>query len=43
MRLGALSTNAYYRPSNLLHILLDNNAHDSTGGQATTSHNVNFI
>lgn len=43
MRMGSLPTNAYYKPSNLLHILLDNNAHDSTGGQATISHNVDFV
>jgi phosphonopyruvate decarboxylase len=27
----------------MLHILLDNNTHDSTGGQSTVSHNVNFV
>ena len=43
MRMGSLPTNAYYKPANLLHILLDNNAHDSTGGQATISHNVDFV
>ncbi len=42
MRMGAFATNAYYQPRNLLHILLDNNAHDSTGGQATVSHIVDF-
>lgn len=43
MRLGSLTTNAYYQPNNLLHILLDNNTHDSTGGQATVSHNIDFV
>jgi phosphonopyruvate decarboxylase len=43
MRLGAFPTIAYYQPGNLLHILLDNNAHDSTGGQATISHNISFV
>lgn len=42
MRLGSFATNAYYQPKNLLHIVLDNNAHDSTGGQATVSHIVDF-
>ncbi len=42
MRLGAFATNAYYSPKNLLHLLLDNNTHDSTGGQATVSHNIDF-
>ena len=42
MRMGSLATNAYYGTANLLHILLDNNCHDSTGGQQTVSHNVDF-
>ena len=42
MRMGSFATNAYYQPENLLHILLDNNAHDSTGGQSTVSHIVDF-
>ena len=43
MRLGSFATNAYYQPHNLLHILLDNNTHDSTGGQSTVSHNIDFV
>lgn len=43
MRMGSLATNGYYSPANMLHILLDNNAHDSTGGQSTVSHNVDFV
>jgi phosphonopyruvate decarboxylase len=31
-----------YGPANLLHLLLDNGAHDSTGGQATVSPQVSF-
>ena len=42
MRMGSLATNAYYGSPNLLHILLDNNCHDSTGGQQTVSHHVDF-
>jgi phosphonopyruvate decarboxylase len=42
MRLGSFATNAYYQPKNLLHVVLDNNAHDSTGGQGTVSHIVDF-
>lgn len=42
MRMGALTTNGYYQPRNMLHILLDNNSHDSTGGQATVSHYIDF-
>lgn len=42
MRLGALCTVGYERPPNLVHILLDNGIHESTGGQATVSRSVNF-
>lgn len=37
MRLGALATIGAVAPKNLLHVLLDNECHDSTGGQATVS------
>jgi phosphonopyruvate decarboxylase len=43
MRMGSLATNGYYHPPNMIHILLDNNAHDSTGGQSTVSHHINFV
>ncbi len=43
MRMGSMATIAHYNPSNMLHILLDNNSHDSTGGQSTVSHNVDFV
>lgn len=43
MRMGALATIAYYRPANMLHLLLDNEIHDSTGGQATVSSNIDFV
>lgn len=43
MRMGALATNGFYRPPNLLHILLDNQSYDSTGGQDTVSSNMDFV
>ena len=43
MRMGSMATNAHYSPDNMLHILLDNNAHDSTGGQFTVSNNIDFV
>lgn len=43
MRMGSMATNANYNTENMVHILLDNNVHDSTGGQGTVSHNVNFV
>jgi phosphonopyruvate decarboxylase len=42
MRMGALSTIGYERPNNLMHIVLDNEQHESTGGQSTVSHSVDF-
>ncbi len=37
MRLGALATVGATAPRNFWHLLLDNSAHESTGGQATVS------
>lgn len=37
MRLGSLATVAAYGPDNLVHVVLDNGVHDSTGGQRTVS------
>ena len=42
MRLGALSAIGAELPSNLVHVLLDNGLHESTGGQATASPTVDF-
>jgi phosphonopyruvate decarboxylase len=42
MKLGALATIGAYAPTNLVHIVLDNGAHDSTGGQQTVSASVDF-
>lgn len=42
MRLGAFATVGTYGPANLQHLLLDNGAHDSTGGQSTVSPQVSF-
>ena len=42
MKLGAMATIGAYRPPGLLHVLLDNGVHDSTGGQATVSPTVDF-
>ncbi|MBL6764987.1 MAG: phosphonopyruvate decarboxylase [Verrucomicrobiae bacterium] len=42
MKLGALASIGHYQPRNLLHIILDNERHDSTGGQATVSSTTRF-
>lgn len=42
MRMGNLATIGAYAPANLTHLLLDNEVHESTGGQATVSGTVDF-
>jgi len=42
MRLGALAAIGYRAPANLLHVLLDNALHESTGGQSTVSQALHF-
>jgi phosphonopyruvate decarboxylase len=42
MKLGTLATIGHYAPGNLLHVVLDNAVHDSTGAQATVSPTVDF-
>ena len=42
MKMGALATIGHYLPKNFYHIIFDNEAHDSTGGQPTVSNTVNF-
>ena len=42
MRMGNFATVGTYASSNLIHILLDNEVHDSTGAQATVASNISF-
>jgi phosphonopyruvate decarboxylase len=42
MKLGSLATIGAQAPRNLVHVLLDNGVHDSTGGQPTVSPGVDF-
>jgi phosphonopyruvate decarboxylase len=42
MKLGTFATIGAGAPGNLIHIVLDNGVHDSTGGQATVSASVDF-
>jgi phosphonopyruvate decarboxylase len=42
MRMEAMVSIGRYRPSSLVHIVLDNGVHDSTGGQSTLSSGVNI-
>ena len=42
MRMGNIATIGHYNPNNLVHYLLDNEVHDSTGGQGTVTSSTNF-
>ncbi|MDZ8083150.1 MAG: phosphonopyruvate decarboxylase [Nostoc sp. DcaGUA01] len=42
MRMGNFATIGTYGGANLIHILLDNEVHDSTGAQATVSAGISF-
>ena len=42
MKLGALATIGAQAPDKLIHVIMDNGAHESTGGQATVSSNVTY-
>ena len=42
MKLGTFATVGAYAPRRLLHVVLDNGVHDSTGGQPTVSASVDF-
>ncbi|GAB2208969.1 phosphonopyruvate decarboxylase [Roseibium sp. ROS1] len=43
MKAGNMATIGQEAPENLIHIILDNGTHDSTGGQKTASPNVDFV
>jgi len=40
MNLGSLTTIGKIKPKNLIHIIFDNQIHESTGGQSTNSKNI---
>lgn len=42
MHLGALTTSGMLQPANLIHLLLNNGAHESVGGQPSAGFSVNF-
>lgn len=42
MNLGSLVTIGSLQPRNLVHIIFDNNVHESTGGQPTNISKINF-
>ncbi|MFQ5872928.1 MAG: phosphonopyruvate decarboxylase [Dehalococcoidia bacterium] len=42
MKMGTFATIGHYSPKGLLHIILDNEAHESTGAQATVSSSTDF-
>ncbi len=42
MHMGAMRNVAFFGKQNLTHIVLNNNAHESVGGQTTTANGINF-
>ncbi|MGZ3787324.1 MAG: phosphonopyruvate decarboxylase [Bacteriovorax sp.] len=42
MRTGSMATVGAQNPKNLIHVLIDNEVHDSTGGQGTVTGGVSF-
>ena len=42
MNLGSLVTIGSLKPKNLVHVVFDNNSHESTGGQPTSSSQINL-
>jgi phosphonopyruvate decarboxylase len=42
MKMGSLATIGYYKPEGFIHIILDNEAYESTGGQRSVSPSVDF-
>lgn len=43
MQLGSLATLGHHRPANLVHLVVDNECHESTGGQPTVSPTVDLV
>ncbi|MFX0017335.1 MAG: phosphonopyruvate decarboxylase [Promethearchaeota archaeon] len=43
MQMGAFTTIGRYNPLNFVHIIFDNNAHESTGGQPTNSNSIDIL
>ncbi|MBP7402483.1 MAG: phosphonopyruvate decarboxylase [Clostridia bacterium] len=42
MHLGAMATIGHVKPDNLIHVVINNQAHESVGGMSTTSPNADF-
>ena len=42
MHLGSLRTSGYLKNNNFKHIILNNNSHESVGGQSTNAKGINF-
>ena len=43
MQMGTFTTIGKYSPSNLVHVIFNNHAHETTGGQPTNSSSINFV
>lgn len=43
MHMGAMAVIGAYAPSNMIHIIINNEAHESVGGMPTVSKNIDFL
>ena len=43
MHMGAMATIGHYKPPNLVHIVINNHAHESVGGMPTVSDTLNVV
>lgn len=43
MHMGAMAVLGAYKPNNLIHIIINNNAHETVGGMPTVSENIDLV
>jgi len=43
MHMGSLAVNASFKSRNIVHILINNESHETVGGQPTVASKINFI
>lgn len=43
MHMGAMALIGYYKPENMVHIIINNGAHETVGGMPTVAQNIDFI
>lgn len=43
MHMGAMAVLGSYKPSNMIHVMINNEAHETVGGMPTVASNTNFV